>query len=588
MNGVLDRKLNEVCWILHVDENDSRDASVQGIETVPISEVVKKRRLRMTNLPFPELSWRTNPKVSRDVESDGVLICRFKYVCSYADSKARAQNRWCEKALYRLRENESDSMCGKSDKELRYFWRGETLEGGGCKNFLKGEAEYLDEERRCPNMELTEHRNSRSSSRSRSQSTQCDSFISLMEEPETIQLRNNGINNEPKDFYVQRSNNLQPGGCRRPHGFSTSFIREDPNISEKETYSAEKSIILEYLNLHADTKLIDLTMDEQNHGIASAIKNNAHYTIRESSNHSSRLGCSARQRCHKRPSDDITGVVYCKKKRVNTDDRSQVLESMETVAKLNFTNAELRRKSPSYFVTVHKQPENHMDERRLESTFKSMSTTERWNSNATVDGRPEPSASQHATALTSTRYGQRYTFGDCFCGAGGTSRGAIGAGLRVEWGFDFDLGACESYKLNFYRAQVYNLWAHQFSNLADQDHKVDICHLSPPCQFFSDAHTVYGKDDDMNVASLFAISELLQKAKPRVVTLEQTSGLAKRHVLFFNSVILMFTAQGFSVRWRILNFADFGLPQNRVRVFIIASWQSPLPPSSLKLLQTQH
>ncbi|KAL9131968.1 MAG: hypothetical protein Q9217_000248 [Psora testacea] len=33
---------------------------------------------------------------------------------------------------------------------------------------------------------------------------------------------------------------------------------------------------------------------------------------------------------------------------------------------------------------------------------------------------------------------QRYTFGDCFCGGGGMSRGAIMAGLRVEWGFDFD------------------------------------------------------------------------------------------------------------------------------------------------------
>lgn len=189
---------------------------------------------------------------------------------------------------------------------------------------------------------------------------------------------------------------------------------------------------------------------------------------------------------------------------------------------------------------------------------------------------PKPSAPQEETALTSTVNGQRYTFGDCFCGAGGTSRGAVAAGLRVEWGFDFDRGACESYESNFYHAQVYHLWAHQFSALADQDHKVDICHLSPPCQFFSDAHTIYGKDDDMNVASLFAIPALLQKAKPRVVTLEQTAGLPIRHGLFFNAVVRMFTAQGFSVRWQILNLADFGLPQNRVRVFMIASWQSPL------------
>jgi DNA (cytosine-5)-methyltransferase 1 len=76
----------------------------------------------------------------------------------------------------------------------------------------------------------------------------------------------------------------------------------------------------------------------------------------------------------------------------------------------------------------------------------------------------------------------------------------------------------------------------------------------------------------MNVASLFAIFELLRSARPRVVTLEQTSGLLRRHPIFLNAVILMFTARGFSIRWRLLNCADFGLPQRRLRLFMIASW----------------
>ena len=166
---------------------------------------------------------------------------------------------------------------------------------------------------------------------------------------------------------------------------------------------------------------------------------------------------------------------------------------------------------------------------------------------------------------------RRYTFGDCFCGAGGMSRGAVSAGLRVHWGFDFNLAACQTYAMNFFRTPIYNVWANQFSE-AKGDHKVDICHLSPPCQFFSDAHTVQGKDDDMNTASLFAIFNLLEKAKPRVVTLEQTSGLIRRHPIFFNAVINMFTSRGFSVRWKVMNCADFGLPQRRTRLFIMASW----------------
>lgn len=166
---------------------------------------------------------------------------------------------------------------------------------------------------------------------------------------------------------------------------------------------------------------------------------------------------------------------------------------------------------------------------------------------------------------------RRYTFGDCFCGAGGMSRGAVNAGLRVKWGFDFNLAACQTYEMNFFGTPIYNVWANQFSE-AKGDHKVDICHLSPPCQFFSDAHTIQGKDDDMNTASLFAIFNLLEKAKPRIVTLEQTSGLIRRHPIFFNAVINMFTSRGFSVRWKVMNCADFGLPQRRMRLLIMASW----------------
>lgn len=166
---------------------------------------------------------------------------------------------------------------------------------------------------------------------------------------------------------------------------------------------------------------------------------------------------------------------------------------------------------------------------------------------------------------------RRYTLVDSFCGAGGMSRGAVMAGIRVKCAFDFNASACESYAMNNFGTAIYNVWADQFTG-STGDYKADILHLSPPCQFFSDAHTIQGKDDEMNTASLFAIGELLEKVKPRVVTLEQTAGLLRRHRTFFNAAVRMFTNRGFSMRWRLLNCADFGLPQRRLRLFIIASW----------------
>ncbi|KZF20806.1 S-adenosyl-L-methionine-dependent methyltransferase [Xylona heveae TC161] len=164
----------------------------------------------------------------------------------------------------------------------------------------------------------------------------------------------------------------------------------------------------------------------------------------------------------------------------------------------------------------------------------------------------------------------RYTFGDAFCGAGGTSRGAKMAGLAVDWGFDFDYSACDTYRRNFYGTRIYNIWAHQFISLTE-DHKVDVLHLSPPCQFFSPAHTVQGQNDEMNIATQFALEAIIAKARPRVVTIEQTAGLPSRHDKFFAALILQIVAHGYSIHWRIINCAAYGLPQARKRVFLIAA-----------------
>ncbi|KAL8972086.1 MAG: hypothetical protein Q9197_002946 [Variospora fuerteventurae] len=122
----------------------------------------------------------------------------------------------------------------------------------------------------------------------------------------------------------------------------------------------------------------------------------------------------------------------------------------------------------------------------------------------------------------------RYTFGDAFCGAGGASSGAEGAGFRIDWGFDFDPAAIESYRQNFFATRCEAMPAHIFVTCIEESYIVDVLHLSPPCQTFSPAHTRTGQNDEMNSSSFFAVEELLKKTKPRVVTLENTFGLVER------------------------------------------------------------
>lgn len=150
MNGVLDRKLNEVCWIIHIDEDDPRDPSIQGLETIPVTEVVKRRKIRLTNLSFPALSFRDDEHKDTEetVENDRVLVCRYKYLCFYPNAKARTLNAWCEKGFHRLRADDCDKRSDNNmkDEDLRTVWRGVTSLGGSQEGWLPGEKEFLRQE----------------------------------------------------------------------------------------------------------------------------------------------------------------------------------------------------------------------------------------------------------------------------------------------------------------------------------------------------------------------------------------------------------------------------------------------------------
>ncbi|SPO00061.1 uncharacterized protein DNG_02913 [Cephalotrichum gorgonifer] len=168
--------------------------------------------------------------------------------------------------------------------------------------------------------------------------------------------------------------------------------------------------------------------------------------------------------------------------------------------------------------------------------------------------------------------GQKYTFFDSFSGAGGASRGAVKAGLKPMFAVDHWAPACNSYRRNFPMTDVFETDVSDFMNLV-VDPRADVLHLSPPCQVFSPAHTVPSEAKDAaNLASLFGCEAVLKKVKPRIFTLEQTFGLMMaRWSPYFNHLIGTFTAHGYSVRWRIVPLADWGLPALRKRLIIIGA-----------------
>ena len=117
---------------------------------------------------------------------------------------------------------------------------------------------------------------------------------------------------------------------------------------------------------------------------------------------------------------------------------------------------------------------------------------------------------------------------------------------------------------------------HKFATKRDPQGElvVDVAHTSCPCQPYSPAHPCkgLGKNDEKNTAALFAVSSLILKTKPRIITSENTAGLLHTFsVNYFYSLIGMLTDAGYSVNWEILKFQDFGLPQSRARLIVVAA-----------------
>lgn len=152
-------------------------------------------------------------------------------------------------------------------------------------------------------------------------------------------------------------------------------------------------------------------------------------------------------------------------------------------------------------------------------------------------------------------------------GCGGFDIGFIQAGFEIEWANDIDQFAVQSYKANVGENIV-------LGDINDIDISSIPAHglliAGFPCQPFS----IMGKEkgfDDHRGSIFFRICEIIKFHNPRVVVLENVGRLlahrcGETYEVIRNSLIEL----GYNVFQQILNSSDFGVPQTRNRVFIVA------------------
>jgi len=90
-----------------------------------------------------------------------------------------------------------------------------------------------------------------------------------------------------------------------------------------------------------------------------------------------------------------------------------------------------------------------------------------------------------------------------------------------------------------------------------------------PCQAFSIAGKRRGFDD-IRGTLFFEIARILQHKRPRYLLLENVKGLLSHESgKTFQTILGVLTDLGYLLQWEVLNSKNFGVPQNRERVFII-------------------
>jgi len=153
-----------------------------------------------------------------------------------------------------------------------------------------------------------------------------------------------------------------------------------------------------------------------------------------------------------------------------------------------------------------------------------------------------------------------------FSGAGGLDLGFEKVGFDVVWANEYDNTIWETYEAN-HKAPLDKRDIRQIdsSDIPDCDGIIG----GPPCQSWSEAGALRGIDDARGKL-FFEFIRILRDKNPRFFLAENVSGmLANRHNEAVQNIVKMFKEAGYTVYIELLNAADYGVPQDRKRVFYV-------------------
>ncbi|MBE9014103.1 DNA (cytosine-5-)-methyltransferase, partial [Pseudanabaenaceae cyanobacterium LEGE 13415] len=201
------------------------------------------------------------------------------------------------------------------------------------------------------------------------------------------------------------------------------------------------------------------------------------------------------------------------------------------------------------------------------------------------------SPTEARTAYSATRNPEAKSYGpsadavvgiDLFAGAGGFSLGAKQAGIDIIGAVEYNKHAAATYRLNIRRRNgakvrllekdILKLDPNEaMSEWELEPGRCDIILGGPPCQGFSTHRLRDSGVDDPRNALLARYFDYVAAIRPRMFLVENVPGLLwQRHADYLDQFLDMAEAADFEVIGPfVLNACDYGVPQNRKRVFIL-------------------
>ena len=159
-----------------------------------------------------------------------------------------------------------------------------------------------------------------------------------------------------------------------------------------------------------------------------------------------------------------------------------------------------------------------------------------------------------------------------FSGCGGLDLGFEKAGFNIQVANEFDKTIWETYKINHPNTKLIEGDIRKVTKTDIAEYVDDeACGIigGPPCQSWSEAGALRGIYDDRGQL-FFDYIRILEEFKPKFFLAENVSGmLANRHSDAVQYILNLFDKAGYDVSLTLANAKDYGIAQDRKRVFYI-------------------